>query len=1050
MAAQPPFMVLHQNITTTNTNTGNNGSNASMSNGSTNFYQTRTLGTGVGRQGPSEPFLSTDYLTSSSNQASGSGGSASGSHYLTQYQLYQRDGTIYPGGSFATASTTTSVPAAGPSSSASAAVAATTQRIPAFRAPAHKHAHHLHSIPPREKSTRTLIIDHMLWVHGRTRFAQARAELGMTDRTGGPSSSNYTHRTRPENYEEEEEIGSEGEDSTVLKARGAVGGSNDRSEEARLIKQDLPLARTLRLRAEGLEKVVTSMLDQPPPIPHHPAPDDHHHHHHHHHHKHRHWGVEHPSPNTRTGKHPHTLPNGVRLRLALDTIVNDLFARQAPHPPYRHTHQIISEPLGQEDTSSPPPVPSVSPTPCRDNLPEALLPISRVSGMFKPKTDKQTHQRTPSGQSQSSRLCYTPPAGSPTAVKFPSPNTLVQQYQQQQQQQQYHSTTGPSPFTSQIYTIQRPPPPPEPQVTPQQRGRPTRPVAQQRALSLYANGADPTNLHGPSAFRCPRHLHTGCEICVEAKSPTGRAAGSTGGRVSGTGGGRGAFAVPAVPSTSNNSGFTTIGGGNMAVGITGWQDGSGMGTGLLKPGVRGNVLRRKVYLGAEENHIHSNGSTPSSSGTSDMDERMTGAGNTKISRLIPRFIKLSALVAGELGREVRGEETDESSSSSSDSESGSGTEAEGTVKGEPVAGTLPAPAEAASQRMGSTPAPSQTPGSPETMRRRQHLQQHQKMYEYALKPTREWYMLLAGLLTRAVLEGYLTAGWRGVEAAECLLLLGLGVGAEDLDLGKEMEKKEEEDGEESEDEDDTEETRRKREKKKKWRKRRRKLEMFDEDEEFSEFHPDEYPSLFEAIRVLFPSLRSSSGKGRKGKGRAEEEFEFEMYGRLKRFYDVPASTPDLSTHMEDLAWQYPAEPIERAAVRFCEAVAKWRGKPELETYKQKPPSKSVPSGDPMQQLFTADALAIESLVHSNPTSPVLAHTSSASAGGNMAGVGDRYGNTRKAKKPSVDVYFATKDVRADPNIGAWAASVDRSPSSGKKRRAEGDQGREGDYKRLQV
>ena len=35
-----------------------------------------------------------------------------------------------------------------------------------FRAPAHKHAHHLHSIPPREKSTRTLIIDHMLWVHG--------------------------------------------------------------------------------------------------------------------------------------------------------------------------------------------------------------------------------------------------------------------------------------------------------------------------------------------------------------------------------------------------------------------------------------------------------------------------------------------------------------------------------------------------------------------------------------------------------------------------------------------------------------------------------------------------------------------------------------------------------------------------------------------------------------------------------------------------------------------------------------------------------------------
>jgi len=42
-------------------------------------------------------------------------------------------------------------------------------------------------------------------------------------------------------------------------------------------------------------------------------------------------------------------------------------------------------------------------------------------------------------------------------------------------------------------------------------------------------------------------------------------------------------------------------------------------------------------------------------------------------------------------------------------------------------------------------------------------------------------------------------------------------------------------------------------------------------------------------------------------------------------------TPDLSTHMEDLAWHYPAEPVERAALRFCEAIAKWRGKPELET-----------------------------------------------------------------------------------------------------------------------
>lgn len=45
---------------------------------------------------------------------------------------------------------------------------------------------------------------------------------------------------------------------------------------------------------------------------------------------------------------------------------------------------------------------------------------------------------------------------------------------------------------------------------------------------------------------------------------------------------------------------------------------------------------------------------------------------------------------------------------------------------------------------------------------------------------------------------------------------------------------------------------------------------------------------------------------------------------------VPSTTPDLSTHLEDLAYKFPAEPIERAVVRFCEAVANWRGLPELE------------------------------------------------------------------------------------------------------------------------
>lgn len=229
------------------------------------------------------------------------------------------------------------------------------------RSAAHKHAHHLHTIPPREKSTRTLIIDHMLWVHCRTRFAQARAELGMTDRTGGPSSSNYVHRQRPENFEEDEEEYSDGENLIMLTAReGGPGHPHNDDEDERLAKQDLSLARSLRLRAEGLEKVVTSMLEQPPPV--HPILDSD--------------FMDPPtSPNQppRDSSHPHTLPNGVRLRILLTTVVNDLFARQAPPPPYRHqrdpannTAQNVQDPANPSDV------------PC------ALIPLSCISAIPPP------------------------------------------------------------------------------------------------------------------------------------------------------------------------------------------------------------------------------------------------------------------------------------------------------------------------------------------------------------------------------------------------------------------------------------------------------------------------------------------------------------------------------------------------------------------------------------------------------------------------------------------------------------------------------------------
>jgi hypothetical protein len=221
----------------------------------------------------------------------------------------------------------------------------------------------------------------MLWIHGRTRFAQGRAELGMTDRTGGQDSLNYAHRERPENFEEDEEQSSDGEDSHILYARE---GDNNDGEDERMTFQDLVLARTLRLRAEALEKVVTGMLNQPPPVHPHFDGDP----------------VTPPtSPNQTDPLHQHILPNGVRVRITLGTIINDLFARQALPEPYRHHHQPVpifvsgdsthsggssqtNSPIIPRNTSVPisqiPPIDNLPPTDI-SAVPSAIVPLSTIS-----------------------------------------------------------------------------------------------------------------------------------------------------------------------------------------------------------------------------------------------------------------------------------------------------------------------------------------------------------------------------------------------------------------------------------------------------------------------------------------------------------------------------------------------------------------------------------------------------------------------------------------------------------------------------------------------
>ncbi|KIP04291.1 hypothetical protein PHLGIDRAFT_76213, partial [Phlebiopsis gigantea 11061_1 CR5-6] len=169
------------------------------------------------------------------------------------------------------------------------------------------------------------------------------------------------------------------------------------------------------------------------------------------------------------------------------------------------------------------------------------------------------------------------------------------------------------------------------------------------------------------------------------------------------------------------------------------------------------------------------------------------------------------------------------------------------------------------------------------------------------------------------------------------------------------------------------------------------------DDPFMEFDPDDLPDLEDAVKVLFPSLRDINPlRGgvppRRNEG-AEQEYEVEMTERLTRFYDVPHSTPDVATHMEDLAWQYPAEAVERAACRFCEAVSRWRGKPELETASWIIGNKDAKS-----------SMSIESLVHSNPTSPSRPGTEPVSHLPPLPPY--QPPNPQTSRKPSVEDYFS--------------------------------------------
>jgi hypothetical protein len=135
--------------------------------------------------------------------------------------------------------------------------ASTSTSLPQqFKPPAHKHAHHLHSIPPREKSTRSLILDHMLFLLGKARFAQARAELGM----GGWHNAKREllgAGSPPPSGDLGSEHESEGEGVEVVGfgLQGSDRRQNRPDTLNRAENADSNMAQSFKSRAEGLEKV---------------------------------------------------------------------------------------------------------------------------------------------------------------------------------------------------------------------------------------------------------------------------------------------------------------------------------------------------------------------------------------------------------------------------------------------------------------------------------------------------------------------------------------------------------------------------------------------------------------------------------------------------------------------------------------------------------------------------------------------------------------------------------------------------------------------------
>ncbi|KAG8700994.1 hypothetical protein FRC09_005624 [Ceratobasidium sp. 395] len=638
--------------------------------------------------------------------------------------------------------------------------------------PAHPHSHHLHSIPPRDKSTRTLILDHLLWMHARARFGAARGELGVGTRPHLDAKDACL-----ETLEDHGVMGlglfEEGLDKLSYSSRAQPPPLEVDPDALTLGPPDLALAAAYRAKATGLEKVLTAMLDQTPqPEPSPEAEDD--------------MIIDgglSTSPSSSRSIIPSAsqkLPNSVRLRLALSLLVNELFSPEPEPATLAQSTSTSPALLSLSQLASPPP-----PSLCPPSPPVTTLPSFHQLTSGPPPHPQSIFQTIPRGQGLEGPWTY-PRTGAP----------------------------GPSNFSS----------------------------------SAFRDGVVDDPYTQPQVGRCARHLSRTCQVPACAYIP--------------------------APGTSTSS-------TSRPAMILGVQPGrtSTIGAGLGRPGGPPLRLPRSAGAGMNMSTMRMSISPPGGSlGISGLGSGMDSVAGGRLTAIVSRFLRLSALVAIELGREARGEEDG--------------------FRG-------------ASGRLGVRPE-----------------------------------------------DGPSFNGSSGVDIISTGSRPSLNNGP-----GRTMNTTEE-----------------------------RELAAYEAREKTlaAMYDPDEMPTLAEAGRILF---------SRESGGEEEGEWEREVRDRLVEFTSVPHDAPGLGAHLESIADRYPAEPVERAALRFCESVAKWRGKPELETYKKQPPA--APGSSP------GPSIPIDQLINI----PLSA-----------------------TPKPPIERYFHLPVLTPSASTPTWRAS-DSTPTNSKRPRA---------------